>query len=104
MPSVIDRNGDRDGLPTVCMEALYRGLPLICSEVSGLPECVYEGENGFVVPERDAEAIADAMIRSMAQDYEKMSRRSVEVAAELFDSSKNVARIKQIMHQAVNVG
>jgi glycosyltransferase involved in cell wall biosynthesis len=102
VPSIIADNGDRDGLPTVCMEALYHGLPLICSDVSGLPECIIEGQNGFVVPAKNVEALAGAMARCLSADYPGMSRKAVQVARQLFDSRANGGRIKDIMLQAVD--
>ena len=61
------------------------------------------GENGFIVPERNAAALATAMAEAMIRNYESMSERSVQVALEMFDSTKNVTRIKDIMLQSVKV-
>jgi glycosyltransferase involved in cell wall biosynthesis len=97
MPSIIEANGDRDGLPTVCIEALSHGVPLICTDVSGLPEAVVENKNGKIVPEKNAEALAAAMIEVMKGTYTAMSENSFRIARERFDCKKNVARIREIM-------
>lgn len=99
MSSIIDKSGDRDGLPTVCIEALSHGLPLVCTDVSGLPECVIENQNGKIVPEKDDEALAAAMVEIMRGNYEEMSAHSIRLANERFDCKKNVARIREIMQQ-----
>lgn len=98
MPSIIESNGDRDGLPTVCMEALSHGLPLVCSEVSGLPECIVEDKNGKIVPQKHSQALAKAMAEIMhATNFDSLREYSVKIAALKFDSQKNVPRIKVIM-------
>lgn len=100
MPSVVLDSGDRDGLPTVCMEAMAQGLPLVCTDVAGLPECVEEGENGFVVPERDPEALAGAMAELIRRDeLDGMRARSLEICREKFDVTRNVGRLRELMER-----
>ena len=66
LASRIARNGDRDGLPNVVMEAMTMGLPVVSTAVSALPEIVTE-DTGILVPERDPDALADALT-SLARD------------------------------------
>ena len=47
-----------DGLPHAVIEAQAMSLPVVCSDAGGLPEIVVDGETGFVVPRRDADALA----------------------------------------------
>ncbi len=47
-----------EGFPNVLIEAMAYGLPIVCTNVDGLPEIVREGENGFLVPPGDPEALA----------------------------------------------
>ncbi|UOM33451.1 glycosyltransferase [Acuticoccus sp. I52.16.1] len=62
LASRIARNGDRDGLPNVIMEAMAMGLPVVSTEVSAVPEIVTE-ETGILVPPRDPAALAAALSR-----------------------------------------
>lgn len=48
-----------EGLPMVILEAFAHGLPCVATAVSGHPEVVVDGENGFLVPLHDIEAMAD---------------------------------------------
>lgn len=100
MPSIIDRDGDRDGLPTVCIEALSHGLPVICTDISGLPECVVENKNGKVVPQKDPGALADAMASLLqSEDPDFWRKNAVQFCSERFDAGKNVAQTKAIMQR-----
>lgn len=60
VPSVVAADGDRDALPVVVQEALAMELPVVVSDVAGLPEVV-RPEWGRVVPAGDAEALAGAL-------------------------------------------
>jgi colanic acid/amylovoran biosynthesis glycosyltransferase len=57
-PSVTAKNGDSEGIPVVLMEALAMGLPVLSTLHSGIPELVEDGKTGFLVPERDVDALA----------------------------------------------
>lgn len=67
VPSVHDAAGNVDGLPNVALEAMAAGKPLVASRVAGFPDVVREGENGFLVPEKDVPALAAAILQ-LAQD------------------------------------
>jgi len=54
-------NGDRDGIPNVLAEAMACGIPIVSTDVSGIPELVTHQENGLLVPPKDPEALAKAM-------------------------------------------
>lgn len=61
LPSVIARNGDEEGTPTVLMEASYAGLPVLATRHAGIPDVVADGETGVLVPEGDDDALAEAL-------------------------------------------
>jgi colanic acid/amylovoran biosynthesis glycosyltransferase len=63
LPSVVMRNGKMEGLPVVIMEAMAAGTPVVATGISGIPELVEDDVTGLLVPERDAPALARAMIR-----------------------------------------
>ncbi len=57
----VDKNGDRDGIPNVLLEALSQSLAVVTTQVSAIPELVIDRENGILVPPRDPSALAAAL-------------------------------------------
>jgi colanic acid/amylovoran/stewartan biosynthesis glycosyltransferase WcaL/AmsK/CpsK len=60
-PSVTGCDGNQEGIPVVLMEALAQGIPVVTTQHSGIPELVRDGESGFLVTERDADALAEKL-------------------------------------------
>lgn len=60
-PCVLGADGNRDGLPTVLLEAMALGTPVVSTPVTGIPEAVRDGETGRLVPPGDAPALAAAL-------------------------------------------
>ena len=57
---IIGKDGDRDGIPVALMEAMAKGIPVISTWVSGIPELI-TSDTGILVPERDEVALANAV-------------------------------------------
>jgi glycosyltransferase involved in cell wall biosynthesis len=62
MPSVRDPAGNVDGLPIVVLEAMAAGKPVVATDISGIPLAVEDGRTGILVREKDAGAIARALL------------------------------------------
>jgi glycosyltransferase involved in cell wall biosynthesis len=63
LPCLVVDNGDRDGIPNVLVEAMSMRVPVISTDISGIPELIDHDINGLLVPEKNAEAMADAIER-----------------------------------------
>lgn len=63
LPAIVDHKGDTEGLGVVLIEAMELGLPIVASNVGGIPDVVVDGESGILVPEKNPEALADAFKR-----------------------------------------
>jgi len=63
VPSIRDDAGNVDGLPNFALEALASATPVIATRAGGLPQAITDGDNGLLVPERDATALAVAVTR-----------------------------------------
>ena len=63
LPCVIGADGDRDGIPTVLMEAMASGLPVVSTPVSGIPELIETERDGLLVPAKNPVMLAGALER-----------------------------------------
>ncbi|MBI1226848.1 MAG: glycosyltransferase [Bacteroidetes bacterium] len=99
-PCVIAKNGDVDGLPNVCLEAMDCGLPIISTTISGIPEGVEDGVNGWLIPPNDSTALAKAMQKAIiAPNQLAMREASHRIASERFNVKKNVLLVKELLEQ-----
>ena len=96
-PSVPTRDGRREGIPVALMEALGGGVPVIASNISGIPELVKDQYTGLLVPPRDATSLAKALERYYRDPG--LRRRLGEAGRERvvgdFDLNKNAAKLAQ---------
>lgn len=95
-------DGNQDALPTVLLEALAAGLPIVSTPVGGIPEIVDDGVEGLLVPERDAAALADAIDRVLSDDrlWAGMAPAGPAKAAQRFHRSKNLPRLIDIFRRS----
>ncbi len=61
LPCRIGADGDRDGLPTVIVEAMAHRLAVVSTDIIGIGEVVRHGETGLLVPEDDVDSLATAI-------------------------------------------
>lgn len=94
----VTKDGDRDGIPNVLMEAMACGLPVLTTEVGGISELVTHGSNGFVLAPRDVDAIATGL-RTLLEDAELRARLGAEARKTVtsrFDSRACTAELGSI--------
>jgi glycosyltransferase involved in cell wall biosynthesis len=95
LPSVIDPDGGMDNLPTVIMEAMATGLPVVSTNIGGIPEMVVENETGFLVQAGDAAAMADAIetVISDCSSAARLGHSGHERARTFFSIEENVREL-----------
>jgi glycosyltransferase involved in cell wall biosynthesis len=101
-PCVIGTDGNRDGLPTVLIEAMALGVPVVATDVTGIPELVRNERTGLLVPQHDPEALAAAIRRvltepSRSEAFVRAGRARVESE---FDLRANVAHLRALLEEA----
>ncbi|MBD2344565.1 colanic acid biosynthesis glycosyltransferase WcaL [Anabaena subtropica] len=100
-PSVTATDGNQDAPVNTLKEAMAMGLPVISTRHGGIPELVEDGVSGYLVPERDVEAIADKLIYliehpELWENMGKAGRRRVE---EKYDMNKLNDELVEIYQQ-----
>jgi glycosyltransferase involved in cell wall biosynthesis len=63
LPAIVDERGDTEGLGVVLVEALSFAIPVVASDVGGIPDVIKHGETGLLVPEKDPGALVQAIAR-----------------------------------------
>lgn len=101
-PSRIAADGDRDGIPNVLLEAMAIGLPVIASRVSGIPELIEHGVNGWLVDADQPAALADAIAKlldepALAAQLTQRARASVVAG---FDNDRNLLQLQRLFKEA----
>ena len=92
-PSVVARDGDMDGLPNVVLEAAALGVPLVTTDVGGLPDLVRDGETGLVAKPGDAADLAARLDEALARPDTVLARRAREAVEERFDEAKTTPQL-----------
>jgi glycosyltransferase involved in cell wall biosynthesis len=95
LSSKIGKDGDRDGLPNVLMEAASQSLPLLATRVSGIPELVEDGRTGLLVEPSDVEGLSRSLAR-LIQDpglRRDLGAAGAQRVREDFSLSGNIAGI-----------
>jgi colanic acid/amylovoran biosynthesis glycosyltransferase len=98
LPCIVSDSGDRDGLPTVLLEAMALGLPAITTTVSGGPEIIAHGKTGLLVEPGDTVGLA-ASIEALLQSPESMIRMGHagrQRAEALFSLQNNVSALANL--------
>jgi colanic acid/amylovoran biosynthesis glycosyltransferase len=100
-PAVHDSAGDTDNLPTVLIEAMASHLPVVSTEIAGIPEIVQQNGNGLLVPEKDSCQLADAIqtIACNAALLERFGTASRWIVEEKFALSNTVGELKRLFVQ-----
>lgn len=95
LPCVITPDGDRDGLPTVLLEAMGRAVPVVTTTVTGGPEIVADALTGLLCPPNDPMALADALASLLTDPFRAraMGMAGRLRAERLFDLTINVAEL-----------
>lgn len=62
----------REGTPRVITEAMASGLPIVATDIAGIPEQVTDGENGYLVPTGDPDALADRLERLLGDTEQRI--------------------------------
>jgi glycosyltransferase involved in cell wall biosynthesis len=85
-------DGDRDGIPNALLEAMATGLPVVSTNVGGIPELVEHDRNGLLVPEKDPLALSNALERLLGDVTWRTSLGTTarQLVVSHFDAGQNL--------------
>lgn len=89
---------EKESFGLVALEAMACGVPCVGTNAGGIPEVITDGENGFVRPIGDVDAISEAAIRllSDADLYKQIKQRAMDSVHERFHSSDIVRQYEEV--------
>jgi glycosyltransferase involved in cell wall biosynthesis len=104
-PYIIGKDGNRDGLPTVLLEAMALGTPCVGTDVTGIPELIRHQETGLIVSQNNAEALAQAL-QKMLQNPAlrvKFATEARKLMESEFDIHTNAAALRKLFQSSSQV-
>lgn len=101
-PCVVGADGNRDGLPTVLLEAMALGTPCVSTDVTGIPEVLRHEETGLMVPQHDPGSLASAIERLILAPELRtcLAERARRLMETDFDVRENAAQLREVFRSA----
>jgi glycosyltransferase involved in cell wall biosynthesis len=99
----IIESGDRDGIPNVMAEAMAMELPIVSTDISGIPELVDHRVDGLLVPQKNATALAAALAELLhdAALRERLGQAARAKICRIFDAEITVVELYQRLQQCL---
>jgi len=97
-PSETGSDGNQEGIPNSMLEAMATGLSVFATNHGGIPEAIENGVSGILVPERDYEALSNALLEAVQDRHllARLARNGANVVAEKFDQRKQIRQLEEI--------
>jgi glycosyltransferase involved in cell wall biosynthesis len=98
LPCQVMADGDRDGFPNVLAEAMAMGVPVVSTNISGIPEMITDGVHGLLVPPRNPQALADALRQVMSNSalHAALAHAARQRICERFDSRRTTLELRDL--------
>ncbi len=105
LPAIVDSKGDTEGQGVVILEAMRAGLPTVASSVGGITDLIVDGETGFLVPEKDPEALAAviAKLLDLPDERNRVARSALERAERDFGPHATAGRFVELYREALDL-
>ena len=98
LPCQILANGDRDGIPNVLVEAMAMEIPVVSTDISGIPELIEHRLDGLLVPQKDAAALAGALEELLRDPSlcRQLGQNGRDKVRRLFDNAKTTLSLRKL--------
>ncbi|MFY0543722.1 glycosyltransferase [Brevibacillus sp. H7] len=98
LASITDSTGNQEGIPNVLKEAMASGLPVVSTWHAGIPELVEDGKSGFLVPERDSNALAQRILDliHLSNQWGEMGKRGRKIVMDSFNVETQIEELERI--------
>ena len=95
LPCLVAKTGERDGIPNVILEALAMELPVVSTNISGIPEVIRDGETGLLVSPENTAELANAIERLYSNENlrEELGKAGRDFVNKEFEISSSVDRL-----------
>lgn len=91
-----------EGFAMAPIEAMSRGLPVLASNCSSLPEVVVSGKNGILFPKEDVDALASILRSTSAEEWKRMGREARIFCAENFNAEKMCVLTRRLYDECMS--
>jgi colanic acid/amylovoran biosynthesis glycosyltransferase len=104
-PSRMTEDQNQEGVPNSMLEAMATGLPVLATRHGGIPEAVRDGTDGFLMAERDRDALFDAMLKLVADPgrWQSMGRAASAQVREKFESAMHIEKLENAYDEALSL-
>ncbi|NNE90528.1 MAG: glycosyltransferase [Verrucomicrobiales bacterium] len=105
-PSELTETEDQEGVPNAMVEAMAAGLPILATTHGGIPEAVEHDQDGFLVPEKDHEALADAILKLLdsPDTLARFSQQAHDSVTEKFGFEQQIGALEACYAEAIESG
>ena len=99
LPCQVGKDGDRDGIPNVLLEAMAMRLPVISTTVSGIPEVIQHEHNGLLLDPQDPAALAIAINRVLSDQplAQRLGHAARQTITQQFNNGINLQKLQQLL-------
>lgn len=105
LASIVGKDGDRDGLPNVILEAMAYRVPVVASNLSAIPEVVIDEETGLLVPPGNPAEIAARIERVLSDRslHASLVRNAARKVQRDFDAVRNAHRLGKLFAESLGL-
>lgn len=104
LPSIVDSQGNTEGLGVVLLEAMACGLPVIGSDVGGIPDIIEDNKTGIMISEKDISGISGAILKLIENEnyLEKLSIQGYDIVRDRF-SWKKISKLYLNVYETYSI-